>query len=140
MANPASLNRLANRSVPGSLVTPPPPAMITQAPLVPGYCQAAHSVSPLVNRIFSRSTDIRTPRYQNLLPRSEPRGSQTVHSRGRRIPGGLLPLQRPAQSLEAGGNSGRVPAGPPLDEKAPKRPEDQLGDLELALVGPVLRT
>jgi hypothetical protein len=29
------LNRLANGSVPGSLVTPPPPAMITHAPLVP---------------------------------------------------------------------------------------------------------
>jgi hypothetical protein len=33
---PAAWKAAAKRSVPGSLVTPVPPAMTTQAPLVPG--------------------------------------------------------------------------------------------------------
>ncbi|MFC5033956.1 hypothetical protein ACQFX6_03700 [Streptomyces sp. DSM 41987] len=42
----------------GSLITSAPPVMITRPPLLPGQCQAAHSVPPLTKRTFSHSADI----------------------------------------------------------------------------------
>src|SRR6266576_2080039 len=92
----------------------------------------------LANRIFCRCMDAPVSTSSGNVSSAEV--NHVVRKMSNRLgASGLLAVEGAGQGLEAGLDPGGAPAGQPVNEEAAQGGEDHLGDLELALTGPLRR-